>query len=51
MEDDDPPTPSIWDEEPGPLAKGLGWGCLLVLALPIAYYFFFLLTFCEINCS
>jgi hypothetical protein len=51
MDDDLPPERPRWSDEPEPLYKGLAWGCLLLLILPIVYLFFFVMTFCENNCG
>jgi len=45
MCDDDEPEFTPWNEEPEPIYKLLGWGCLLVLLLPFLPYLFSVLLF------
>ncbi|GAA4221603.1 hypothetical protein GCM10022253_28030 [Sphingomonas endophytica] len=51
MDDDQQPVPPRWSEEPEPVYKALGWGCLLLASLPILYVFYIVFSFCEYRCG
>ncbi len=51
MDDDQQPEPPRWSEEPEPVYKALGWGCLLLAVIPILYVFYIVFSFCEYRCG
>ena len=51
MDEDQHSEPPRWSEEPEPIYKALGWGCLLLAVLPILYVFYIVFSFCEYRCG
>lgn len=51
MDDDQQLGPPRWSEEPEPVYKALGWGCLLLAVLPVLYVFYIVFSFCEYRCG
>ncbi len=49
--DDEDSEPFRWSDEPELEYKLLGWGCLLLLALPLAAAFYIAFRFCDHGCD